>query len=418
MSQTIRELRERRASMWDDCQKLLGKIQGGDGEANAEFDRIMADMDALKATIDRMERLEAEKSEIEELALARAEQLPVTDDRSPDRIRNQDQEDLRIFNKWCAFGFRGLDTDERQWLQDRRDTTGIYGAQSVGTDSEGGYLVPTEFRRMLEQAMLAFGGMRQVSTILRTAGGGQLEMPTVDDTSNTGALLAENAADAEQDVVFGQVLLDAYKYTSRIVRVSVELMQDSAFSMDTVLANLLGERLGRITNTHFTTGTGTAQPNGVVTASTQGKVGQTGQTTTIIYDDLVDLEHAVDPAYRVQNPRWMMNDASLAVIKKLADSQGLPLYVPAIAGGTPDTILGYPYTINQDVVTMSANAKSVLFGPFSKYMIRDVLGITLRRLVERYAEYHQVAFVAIMRADGDLLDAGTNPIQHYANSAT
>ncbi len=211
--------------------------------------------------------------------------------------------------------------------------------------------------------------------------------------------------------------IQAFMYSSKLVRVSFQLLQDSAFDLNSFLARKLGERIGRITNTHFTTGDGTAKPNGVVTASTQGKVGATGQTTSVKYEDLVDLEHSVDPAYR-NGAEWTMHDNTLGAIKKLVDSQGRPLFVPGIAANAPDTILGYSFVSNNDVAQMAANAKSILFGNFSKYLIRDISGFQMLRLVERYAEFFQVGFIGYSRHDGDLIDAGTNPIKHYANSAT
>ena len=146
-------------------------------------------------------------------------------------------------------------------------------------------------------------------------------------------------------------------------------------------------------------------------------VGQVGQTTSVIYEDLVDLEHSVDPAYRAE-AEFMFHDDTLKVLKKLKDADGRPLWLPGVAVREPDTILGYNYVINQDMPIMAANAKSILFGDFSKYMIRDVMDLMLLRLVERYADFAQVGFIAFSRHDGDLLDAGTNPIKHYANSAT
>ena len=148
-----------------------------------------------------------------------------------------------------------------------------------------------------------------------------------------------------------------------------------------------------------------------------GKTGTTGQTTSVIYDDLVDLTHSVDPAYRA-GAKFMMNDSSLKVVRKLKDSQNRPLWEPSVQAGVPDSLLGFPVVTNQDVATMAANAKSILFGRLDKYKTRIVKDVTILRLVERFAENLQVAFLLFMRADGALLDAGTNPVKYYANSAT
>jgi HK97 family phage major capsid protein len=148
-----------------------------------------------------------------------------------------------------------------------------------------------------------------------------------------------------------------------------------------------------------------------------------GQTTSVIYDDLVDLFHSVDVAHRMSpGCKWMLADSSIKVIKKIKDSTGRPLWQPGVSAGAgagfPDTILDKPYVLNNDIAVMAANAKSILFGDLSKYKIRQVMGFTLLRLVERYAEFGQVGFLAFMRADGNLIDAGSNPVKYYQNSAT
>jgi HK97 family phage major capsid protein len=300
-------------------------------------------------------------------------------------------------------------------LVDRRSWE--YRAQGTLTGAGGGFTVPDELMRSIEVALLTYGGMRQAATILRTATGAALPIPTVNDTTQTGVILSENTQVANQDVVFAQLVLDAYKYSSKQVLVSVELLQDSAVPLGQMLGTLLGERIGRITNTHFTVGTGTAQPMGIVPAATVGFTAPTGQATSWTYASMVELEHSVDPAYR-RNGTWMMADSSLKKTKQLVDTQGRPLWAASIQTGAPDTLLGYPVIINQDVAAMAANAKSVVFGDLSKYLIRDVLGVTLLRLEERYADFHQVAFLAFARMDGDLLNAGTNPVKVFTNSAT
>jgi HK97 family phage major capsid protein len=267
--------------------------------------------------------------------------------------------------------------------------------------------------------------MLRAAEIVNTESGNPLPWPTVNDTSNVGELLGINTQAANQDFTFGIVTLGAFKYSSKVVLVPIELLQDSYFDLNSFLAANLGQRIGRIVNLHLTTGTGTGQPNGVVTAATSGKVGTTGQTLTVIYDDLIDLQHAVDPAYRLSpKAAYMMNDGSLKVVKKIKDTTGRPLWLPyegavlVPGGANMDTLLGYPLVINQDVASMAANAKSILFGDFSKYKVRRVLDIMVLRLVERYADFGQVGFLCFSRYDGNLIDAGTHPIQFYQNSAT
>jgi HK97 family phage major capsid protein len=283
-------------------------------------------------------------------------------------------------------------------------------AQSVGTDSAGGYMVPEGFVPALERALLAFGGMRQVSDVIRTASGNDLPWPTVDDTSNTGRLLAENTTITETAITFGQFILNAYKYSSDLVLVSAELIQDSAIDIGATVGSILGERLGRILNAHFTTGTGSSQPNGVVTASTLGVT--TAPAGSLDELDVINLIHSVDPAYR-PGARFMCNDAIVAELRVLQDSNGQFLWQPSLQLGVPDRLAGYPVVVNQQMVaTTTTGDKSLLFGDFTKYKIREVAGIRMRRLVERYADDDQEGFVAFLRADGDLLDAGTAPVKH------
>jgi HK97 family phage major capsid protein len=207
-------------------------------------------------------------------------------------------------------------------------------------------------------------------------------------------------------------------YTSKLVRVSLQLLNDNAFDLESWLAGVLGRRIGRAQNQHFTTGTGTAQPEGVQTNAVIGKTGATGQTTSVTYDDLIDLIHSVDPAYRNSGrAQFMLNDASLSAARKLKDGQNRPLWEPSIQVGTPDGLLGYGYTINQDMPVMAANAKSIMFGDFyAGYLIRDVQDVQLLRLAERYADYLQVGFLAFARTDGTPQD--TAAYRAYRNSAT
>lgn len=292
-------------------------------------------------------------------------------------------------------------------------------ALGVGSTTIGGYTVPDAPMGALERAMLEFGGMRQVATILRTDSGADLPIPTNDDTSNKGAILAENTQVSEVDPTFGQLVLQAYKYSSKSVLVSVEFLQDSSIDAMGFIGSALATRIGRIQNDHFTTGTGSSQPNGIVTAATSSSVTASG-TTSCTYDNIVDLIHSVDPAYRV-NGRFMLHDSALKMIRKVkvlqysGDTVGAPLWVPGV-NGLGDTILGYSYVINQSLATVATGTKSVLFGDLSKYIIRDCREVTLVRLDERYADYHQVGFLAFARSDGDLLDAGTHPVKYMTQA--
>lgn len=419
----IQELREERATLGEKAGEILTKAgeekRDLTAEEQQEFDKIHKDIEMRKVTIDNQERQEQLD---QELAERQSSPLPGREDTSPsDEQRTEEDRALEkaSFRNWAVGGMGNLTAEQRDYMQNRQaELPREARALSAVTGAAGGFTVPEGFHQQIIEALKTFSGMRLArSFILNTESGNDLPVPTSDDTGNTGAIIAENTTVGEQDVAFGQLILNAYMYTSKIVKVPLQLLQDSAFNMEQFLARKLGERIGRITNTHFTTGDGASKPNGVVTASTLGITGASGQVDSITYDDLVDLKHSVNRAYRGQ-AEWMMNDLTVAAITKLVDGQGKPLWAVGLKEGAPDTILNHPYITNDDMPVMAANAKSILFGDFSNYWIRDVLGITLIRLGERYMDSLQVGFLAISRHDGNLVDAGQAPIQHYANAAS
>lgn len=298
----------------------------------------------------------------------------------------------------------------------------IRNAMSTTTTTEGGYTVPSEVAAMVIDALKAFGGMREVAQIITTAGGNPLNYPTSDGTAEVGEIVAENAAATGADITFGTVAVNPYKYSSKKIALPVELIQDSAIDVVAFVVDRLAQRIGRITNQHYTTGTGSSQPFGVMARAATGKTGTTGQTLTVIYDDLADLVHSVNSAYRSRGARFMLRDTSVAVIRKLKDTAGRPIWDPSgvagLAGAPQSTICGYPYTVNDDVAAMAANAKSIAFGDFSQYVVRDVQGsTTLRRFDDSaFALNGQVGFCGWTRTGGNLLD--TAAVKVYVNSAT
>lgn len=444
----IREIREKRARLATEARQLLDGPKEEKRDLTAEeaqqFDAIHSDIEKLGRQLERLEKQESLESDLGESRGPLAGRPDTEGAKPQSENRKVDPEEVRdAMVRLFAGGLADIEapkSSDRDVLKRagiarigpnqfnvrlltgselRRARRGDREERALAafTDASGGYLVEPLFSGMLEESLKAFGGMREVAQIVRTATGHDVEWPTVDDTGNTGAILAENTADAEQDFTFGQKVLKAYKYTSKIVRVAVELMQDSAFDLPGFLARGLGTRIARITNTHFTTGDDTSKPQGVVTGASSAVTA--AAQTTVTFEELLDLLHGVDPAYRnpIYNPRFMFNDGTLKTLKKLKDGEGRPLWQPGLVTREPDTLLGYPYTVNQDVAALAASSKSILFGGFAKYIIRDVLDVTLVRMVERYGEFHQVAFVAISRHDGRVLDAGTDPIKFITQAA-
>lgn len=293
----------------------------------------------------------------------------------------------------------------------------IRNAMSTTTTTEGGYTVPSEVASMVIDKLKAYGGMREVATILTTATGVAMNWPTSDGTADVGAIVGQNTPVNAADITFGTIGLNPFYYTSNKIALPLELIQDSAVDIIGYVVDRLATRIARIQNTHFTVGGGTTVPDGVIPKAATGKTGTTGQTLTVIYDDLVDLKHSVNRAYR-SNARFMMNDMSVAVVSKIKDTTGRPIWVPSVSQGVPDTLLGFPMAINDDVAVMAANAKSIAFGDFSKYTIRDVAGTTtLRRFDDSaFALSNQVGFCGWTRSGGNLLD--TAAVRVYVNSAT
>jgi HK97 family phage major capsid protein len=283
------------------------------------------------------------------------------------------------------------------------------------TGAGGGFLVAQGFSNQFERALKLFGGPRNVADVMRTSNGAPMPWPTMDDTSNVGEQIAENTAVASQDATIASVTFGAYKFSSKLIPVSYELMEDSAFDMVSIVGEIAGERIGRITSTRYTSGNGSTQPQGLVTASTLGRTAASATALSTV--DLIQLRQSVDPAYR-SDPRcgFMMHNSILTLCMLLVDSQGRPIFLESYRDGEVDRILGSPVTLNQDMAsTAAATNRTVLFGNFSKFKIRDVGALRLRRLEERYAEKDQTGFIAFMRSDSKLIDAGGGSVKHIVH---
>lgn len=412
MAQSIQALREQIAARAKEIKSLVeDKNQDWSDELQAKYDAGIKEIESLKAQVDRIDRannlLAAEDSAgaIADAAASRAARAGV--DAPAAKVKE-------VFATWIRHGDRALSAEDWNIIRNTMSTT---------TPSEGGYTVATEVARAVADALKSLGGMRSVATVIQTNMGNTINYPNSDGTAEEGEIVAQNIAASDADVVFGTTAIDIYKYSSKVVTVPVELLQDASVDIEALVNSRCTARVGRITNKHFTIGTGSSQPRGVVVAASAGKTGATGQTTTVIFDDLEDLEHSVDAAYRdLGRCRFMMHDSSFKVVKKMKDSAGRPIFIPGwdgLGGRAPDTILGYPVTINNHMATMAANAKSILFGDFSYYIIRDVIGATeyQRYTDSAYAKKGQVGFNLWARAGGNFIDVG-GAVKYYANSAT
>jgi len=414
---TLKDLLDQRASAWDKAQEFQNRAAAAaelSAEDRSAWDAALADVERLSTDIEREER-HARLSNVDY-----SQVIDATKENDEERHGGPDRAAAYAdaWRSWMRDGSTELSGEERTTLRTGWVDGKELRAAGVATGAAGGYMVPAPFRAQLIETMKFYSSMRDVAQVITTATGATLPWPTNDDTANVGAILAENTQVTEQDVTIGTNDVGAYMYTSKLVRVSLQLLNDSAFDLESWLAGVLGRRIGRIQNTHFTTGTGSSQPEGVQTNATIGKTGATGQTTSVTYDDLIDLIHSVDPAYRNSGrAQFMLADGTLAAARKLKDGQNRPLWEPSVQVGVPDGLLGYKYTINTDMPAMAANAKSILFGDFfTGYLIRDVQDVQMLRLAERYADYLQVGFLAFARTDGTPQD--TAAYKAYRNSAT
>lgn len=402
---SIQALREQRGAIAHALQDLVNKPNWDAVNDQAVYDNSMAEIDKIDANIERInaanEKIAADTRafEVAEVAARKG--------------RDQGDIGLSIYAKWLKGGDRALNQDDWATIRNTMSTT---------TNSEGGFTVDSVVATQVIDALKEFGGMRQVSTVIATSGHGLLSFPTSDGTSEVGEIIAENTTATDLDPSFGTVGLPVYKFSSKVATVPFELLQDSSVDIEAFVQSRLNTRLGRVTNQMFTTGTGSSQPNGVATAATIGvtAANSTSQVTNVTFDSLIATQHSLDPAYR-RSAGWMFADATLRVIRQLKDGQNRPIFIPGyesnVPGGMPDTLLGAPVYINQDVAAMAASAKSILFGDFSGYYIRDVMQVEMFRFTDSaFTKKGQVGFLAWMRSGGNLVDVGK--VRAFRNAAS
>lgn len=405
---SIQTLREQRAAKAMSLSDLVAKADWNADNDQPIYDAGMKEIDALDAQISRITAVN-EKVASEALTNSVIE--------AAERVgRNKKSVDSALYAKWLRGGDKALNAEDWSHIRNTMSTT---------TNSEGGFTVQTDVASSVLDALKDFGGMRSVATVIQTAMGNPMSFPTSDGTSEVGEVIAENTTATDADVTFGTKSLPVYKYSSKVVTVPFELLQDSSVDIEAFVQNRLVTRLGRITNTHFTTGDGSAKPTGIIAAAGTGvtAANSSSQVTAITYDSVVDLIHSVDPAYRaLGNCRFMLNDSAVKVLRKVKDGQSRPIFVPGyetgVPGGAPDTLCGYPIVVNQDVASMAASAKSIAFGDFSFYYIRDVMAVEMFRFTDSaFTKKGQVGFLAWMRSGGNLIDVG-GAVKLFVNAAS
>jgi HK97 family phage major capsid protein len=318
--------------------------------------------------------------------------------------------------------------DDKDFITREYEKLGMTrAAQQSTTDGSGGYTIPQGFQAELEKALLDFGGIQEAARIWRTTSGNTVDWPKVDDTMNRAYLIGEavNAETSAVKITDANQQFEAYKITSGMLRLSSEIVEDSAFDMVSIVSDFLAERMGRGINYYGTVADGSSKPKGITVAAAHGN--NTADDATLLVTDFLNLEHEVGSAYRRRGAKWMFHDSVLKEVKRVsfAATIGFPLWVPSFRDGAPSTILGYPYIINDDMhnfipgsTTLNDSAKVALFGDFKKFILRYVNRMRLVRLVERFGDTDEIALCAFWRFDTDLLDAGTHPVKYMRTPAT
>jgi HK97 family phage major capsid protein len=386
------ELRGKRAQLIKDADAIVAAAQAEGrsmtSEEKTKFEAIEADARGLKQEIDIIERNAEMKKEI---AANEGEARSA----APKATASS------AFSKYLRHGMGSLNAQERSLMEKRGTAT-----QVVGTDSLGGFLVPQEFSNELDVATLFTGEVERLAKKLNTASGGLLDYPTVDDTATDAILTSEGGAVTTADMTFANKQLSAYNYSS-LVKVSAQLLQDSAFDLNAFLVEAMGERIARATNAAFSTGTGSSQPQGIVVGSSLGNTA--AGATAITADDVLDLIYSVDASYR-NKPSFglMAHDNIISAIRALGvgSSNDYPIWQPGMAIGQPDRIFGVPVYVNNDMQSSIATAtKTMIAADFSKYVVRNAGGVQFLRLNERFMNELEVGFIAYKRADGAVLNS-------------
>lgn len=398
---SIQALRERK----QEVSRLANKLLADKGAQAWSKD----DQGVWDGYADEMERLDGQISAHQKMLDEAAGAIVLKKKDGPD-ARNEQQRGVEIF---LRKNFRDMSPEEVSVVRNTMSTT---------TGSQGGYTVQTQVASDWVDAMKDYGGVRRVADRIVTTNGSDLSYPASDGTAEVGELLAQNASATSSDPSFGTVPLTTYKFGSKIIAVPIELIQDTNIDIVAMVQKRVRDRVGRSQNAYFSTGTGSSQPYGVTVAASVGKTGATGQTTTIIYDDLVDMVDSVDAAYLAEGAlTWMFGQTLRRVIRKIKDTSGRPIWTPSyeagISGAFTDELLGFPVNINNDMPTPAANAVSLSFGQHRKYMVRDTMELTVFRFEDSaYMSKGQIGFLAWARAAGNLLD--TAAVKTYKHSAT
>ena len=394
MSKKFKELKEKRAGLYAQIDSLRKETDGREmtAEEQQRWDTLFADYEkADKAVAAEEKFLDIQRRQAEEA-------YRQNNGGAAGAAAGKDTPEYRrAFADYLLNGAQGISPETRSLIEKRDSISGL----------SAGVLIPTDLASSIEIALKSYGGMFEAGQIITTSKGGDLTFPTVNDTAAKATIVAEYDQSTKRTPTFGSVTLKAFTYRTPIIPVSLELLQDSAFDLDALLSQLLSESFGRGVNEHLTTGSGTGQPRGIVTAATAIENGAAAGAITL--DNIIDLIAGVDSAY-AKTGKFMFNHKTLWALAKIKDTHGQYIWQENARVGQPGTIFGKGYVINDDVADIGAGNASVLFGDLSKYKIRLVKGFRVIRLNELLAEYLSIGLFGFARVDGTLIDAGTHPV--------
>ncbi|PWM24914.1 MAG: phage major capsid protein [Limosilactobacillus fermentum] len=389
---TILELREKRAKAWEAAKAFLDSHRKENGVLSAEDDaaytRMEQEITDLGKEIARLERQEALDAELD-----RPVNKPLTGkpggkadaDGTEDKA-GRASDDYRK-NFWNA-------------MRSKAPMPEVTNALQIGTDSEGGYLVPDEYERTLVEALEEENIFRRMAKVIKTSSGDR-KIPVV-ASKGTASWIDEEGAFPESDDSFGQVSIGAYKLGT-LIKVSEELLNDSVFDLQSYISREFARRIGAKEEEAFFTGDGKGKPLGMLAATGGAETGVTAASATAVTaDELMDLYYSLKSPYRKKS-MWVLNDSTIKAIRKLKDNNGQYLWQPSLTAGTPDMILGRPIKTSAYMPAMAAGAKTIAFGDFSYYWIADRQGRSFKRLNELFAATGQVGFLASQRVDGKMI---------------
>lgn len=382
----ILKLREERANTWEMAKAFLESHRDKDGMVSAEdsavYDRMEEKVVALGKEIERLERQRNIDDDLNKTIDTALKGNPGAGLMKPGEKKGR-ASDAYTKAFWQAFRGKGN-------IQEVKDTL------TIGSDPEGGYLVPDEYEHTLVEALLEENFFRGLAHTIRTSSGDHT-IPVV-ASHGEAAWMEEGSAYPESDDTFSQVNLGAHKLGTAI-RVSEELMNDSVFDLESYITQEFARRIGTKEEEAFLVGDGNHKPLGVFQGA---EVGVTAAKTAITFDDMMDLYHSLRTPYR-RNASWILNDSTVKAIRKLKDNNGNYIWQPSVQMGQPDRILSLPYRTSSFVPELAAGNKVIALGDYSYYWIADRQGRKFKRLSELYAANGQIGFLASERVDGRLI---------------